>query len=89
MHPDRLRNMVADQGMTAMMHQARPDIVGASLLIEKDGSYTETIAFTNEAAARRGEQLEMPADVEADWRDALSDEPQFADLHHPWFARHS
>lgn len=88
-NPERLRNMVADQGMTAMLHQARPEIVGASLLIEKDGSYTETIAFTDEAAARRGEQLEMPEDVAEDWQSALSEAPQFTDLHHPWFARHS
>jgi hypothetical protein len=87
-HPDRLRNMVADQEMTAMLHQARPEIVGATLLIEDDGSYTETIAFTDEAAARRGEQLEMPADVAADWQSAVGD-AQYSDLHRPWFAKHS
>ena len=37
----------------------RPDILGATLAIEADGTYTETVAFTDEASARaaRGRRL--------------------------------
>lgn len=87
--PDRLRHMVSDSEMTTMLHQARPEIIGSTLIIEDDGTFTETIAFTDEAAARRGEQMDMPMDMSADWQAALGSEPKFSDLHRPWFARHS
>jgi hypothetical protein len=65
----------------------RPDIIGASLAIEPDGTFTETIAFTNEAAAREGETKEMP-DMPAEVRETLDmamKDAQYYDLHHPWF----
>ncbi len=37
------------------LHAMRPDILGATLAIEADGTYTETVAFTDEASARSGE----------------------------------
>ncbi len=47
---------------TAMLHEMRPDILGATLAIEDDGTFTETIAFTSEASAREGEGKAMPDD---------------------------
>ena len=38
------------------LHRMRPEIIGATLALEPDGTFTETIAFTDEASARRGEQ---------------------------------
>jgi len=84
---DALRHLIGDQDMTSMLHQARPEILGATLAIESDGSFTETIAFTDETSARRGEQLDMPADAQAEWDRAIA-EVQFIDLHRPWFASH-
>ena len=69
---------------TEALHQMRPEIIGGTLAIEPDGTFTETIAFTDEAAARAGERLEPPADV----RDTLDDvmrNATYLDLHHPWF----
>ena len=70
-----------------MLHEARPDILGATLAIEADGTFTETIAFTSEAEAREGERKEMP-DMPGEVREALEmamKDATFYDLHHPWF----
>ena len=83
--PDRLKALMTD---TEMLHEMRPDIIGASLAFEDDGTFTETIAFTDEAAAREGERKESP-DMPADVRETLDMAMQgatFYDLHHPWFA---
>ncbi|GAA1477256.1 hypothetical protein GCM10009623_17020 [Nocardioides aestuarii] len=82
--PDRLKALMTD---TEMLHEARPDILGATLAFEDDGTFTETIAFTTEAEARDGEQREMP-DMPADVRETLDAAMQgatFWDLHRPWF----
>jgi hypothetical protein len=70
-----------------MLHQARPDIIGATMLIEGDGSFTETVSFTDEDSARKGEAMEMPAEVTADLQEAMA-EVNYYDLHKPWFGRH-
>ncbi len=83
--PQRLKALMAD---TEMLHEMRPDIIGASLAFEDDGTFTETIAFTDEAAAREGERQESP-DMPAEVRETLERAMQgatFYDLHHPWFA---
>ncbi len=82
--PDRLKAMLAD---TTLLHELRPDILGATLAIEPDGTFTETVAFTDEESARRGEQVQPPADVMADLDYAMRD-ATFYDLHHPWFQTH-
>ena len=82
--PERLKALMSD---TDMLHEARPDILGATLAIEADGTFTETIAFTSEAEARAGEKKEMP-DMPAEVRDTMEmamKDATFYDLHHPWF----
>ncbi|MFJ9389954.1 hypothetical protein ACIRON_14110 [Nocardioides sp. NPDC101246] len=79
--PSRLKAMMAD---TTMLHEARPDILGATLAIEADGSFVETIAFTSEAEARKGEQVEPPEDVRSELEYAMKGATYY-DLHHPWF----
>lgn len=83
----KFRHLMTDAEMTSMLHQARPEIIGATLAIEGDGTFTETIAFTDEAAAREGEQMEMPAEIGADFESAMAD-VEYIDLHRPWFATH-
>ena len=80
--PDRIKAMLAD---TTMLHEMRPDIIGGTLAIEEDGTFIETIAFTDEESARRGEQVPMPDDVRQAMESAMHD-VTYADLHHPWFA---
>jgi hypothetical protein len=83
--PGRLKAMMQE---TDMMHDRRPEIIGGTLAIEEDGTFTETISFTDEDSARRGEQQEMPADVRETMESVMHD-VTFLDLHHPWFASRS
>lgn len=86
--PARMKTMIEQS--TNMLHEARPEILGATIAIEDDGTFTETVAFTDEAAARAGEQKEMTAearDMMAQWEQSMHD-MSFMDLHHPWFATH-
>jgi len=82
--PARLRSMLAD---TTLLHQMRPEILGATLAIEPDGTFTETVAFTDEASARAGEQVAPPPEVMAELEYAMQG-ATFYDLHHPWFQTH-
>ena len=84
---DRFRHFMTDTEVTSMLHDARPEIIGATLAIESDGTFLETVAFTDEASARKGEQLDMPAEMQADFEAAMAD-VEYLDLHKPWFASH-
>lgn len=79
--PSRLKAMMAD---TSQLHEARPDILGGTLAIEEDGSFVDTVAFTSEADARKGEQIEPPPEVRRELDYAMKD-ATFYDLRHPWF----
>lgn len=81
--PERLKAMLAD---TDSLHEMRPDIIGGSLAIEPDGTFTETVAFTSEEAARENEKMEMPEEMRADM-EAVMQGATFYDLRHPWFDR--
>jgi hypothetical protein len=78
---DRLKAMTAHDDA---LHEMRPEILGATLAIEKDGTFTETVAFTDEESARRGESQEPPEDVRAELEYAMQG-ATFYDLRHPWF----
>jgi hypothetical protein len=62
----------------------RPEIIGGTLAFEEDGTYTQTVAFTDEASARAGEQTEPPAEMR-EALDALMRDATFYDLRDPWF----
>jgi hypothetical protein len=79
--PSRIKGMLGD---TTMLHEMRPDIIGGTLAIEPDGTFTETIAFRDEASARQGEQVEPPPDVRDELASMMAG-ATFYDLHHPWF----
>lgn len=80
--PKTLKAMLAD---TSALHEMRPEILGGTLAIDADGTFTETVAFSDEESARRGEQMEMPDDVREAMETAIRD-VSYVDLHHPWFA---
>ena len=67
------------------LREMRPEVIGATLAIAEDGTFFETIAFTDEDTARRGEQQQMPAEVAEDMAAAMG-EVSYLDLHEPWFA---
>ena len=82
---DRFRDFMT-QPMDAL-HEARPEILGGTIAIEPDGTFTQTVAFTTEAAAREGEAKEMPEDMrEVTEEGAVMQDVKYLDLHHPWFA---
>ena len=81
--PDRLRTMLTSD--TDTLHRMRPEILGGTLAIEPDGTFTETIAFRDEDSARQGEQLEPPEQIRGELQWAMQD-ATFYDLHHPWFS---
>src|SRR5689334_7415026 len=82
--PSGLKALMADADM---LHEVRPEIIGATLGLEKDGTFTETVAFTDEAAARDGERRmypEMPEDRRQALESAMAG-ASFWHIHHPWF----
>lgn len=76
-----VKAMMADTGDLARM---RPDVIGGTLAIKPDGSYTQTVAFTDEASAREGEKQEPPPEVREQMESFISN-ATFYDLHDPWF----
>ncbi|MER6938871.1 hypothetical protein ABTX24_04940 [Nocardioides sp. NPDC127514] len=80
--PSRLKAMMTTD--TTQLHEMRPEILGGTLAIEADGSFVETIAFTSEAEARKGEQIEPPEDVRRELDYAMQGATYY-DLHRPWF----
>ncbi|HQR25581.1 MAG TPA: hypothetical protein PLP61_00960 [Nocardioides sp.] len=79
--PSRLKAMLADADT---LHEMRPEILGATLAIEPDGTFTETVAFTDEDSARAGETKNVPDEVRGELEYAMR-AATFYDLHHPWF----
>ena len=79
--PSRIKAMLAD---TSMLHEMRPEIIGGTLALEPDGTFTETVAFRDEDSARAGEQMEPPAEVRSELESMMAG-ARFYDLHHPWF----
>ncbi|MGO4255171.1 hypothetical protein [Marmoricola sp. RAF53] len=69
------------------LRQMRPDIIGGTMAIEPDGTFTETIAFRDEASARAGESdpAAAPPPEIAEALGKLTEGATFYDLHKPWF----
>jgi hypothetical protein len=80
--PERVKAMLDE---TDDLHEMRPDIIGGTLAIQTDGTFYETIAFSDEESARKGEQLEPPAAVRSELESMMAG-ATFYDLHEPWFA---
>ena len=63
------------------MQQERPDIIGGTFALTDDGTFINTIAFTDEASAREGEKNSSPPeDMQSVMRDL-----EYYDLRDPWF----
>jgi hypothetical protein len=84
--PERLRASL--DRISAILHAARPEIIGATIAIEPDGRFIETVAFTDEVSARAGERKEMPAELRELSPEPLMEDESFLDLHQPWFTTH-
>lgn len=84
--PQRFRQFM-EQPMEAL-HEARPEILGGTIAIEPDGTFTQTVAFTDEDAARAGESKDMPEEMRGETEEAFSlmQDVRYLDLRKPWFA---
>lgn len=74
--------------MESVMARHRPDVLGDVIAVHADGTYTDTVYFESEVAARRGEAREMPADIAAlfaEMMEAITID-EFLDLKDPWLA---
>jgi hypothetical protein len=80
---ERAKSMMA-RGATSL-HEMRPEIIGATMAVEEDGTFTETVFFTDEASAREGERWEPPSEVREELETLMAG-ATFYDLHRPWFA---
>ena len=85
---DRTRLQALAEQTVPMLREHRPDIIGATIAIDESGFFTETVAFTNEAAARENEKKAMPPDAEQMMQEEMAqlEDVTYLDLHHPWFA---
>ena len=75
-------------GDMSQLREMRPEIIGGTVAIKDDGSFVETVAFTDEATARKGES-EMTADPPPEVAEALQqlmDGAEFYDLREPMFS---
>lgn len=70
----------------AAMRGQRPDVIGDVTAVHADGTYTDLIYFTSEAAAREGEAKPMPAELQAMFEEFMSamTVDEFLDLKDPW-----
>jgi hypothetical protein len=67
------------------LRDSRAEIIGGTVGIASDGSFTETVAFTDEGTAREGEQaVEFPPEV-SDALQKLLQGAEFYDLREVWF----
>ena len=80
--PGPIKALAHDTGDLRAM---RPEIIGGTLALKPDGTYFQTIYFTDEDSARKGEQMEPPAEVRVEL-DTMMAGARFYDLHRPWFA---
>ena len=77
--PDALKRVMTDD--TADLREQRPDVIGGTFALGDDGSFTTTIAFTDEASAREGEKNSSPPEE----FQTLMNDVRYFDLRDPWF----
>jgi hypothetical protein len=78
--PDQLKATMTED--TDNLRDERPDVIGGTFALEDDGSFTTTVAFTDEASAREGEKNSSPPEA---FQTLMSD-VRYYDLRDPWFA---
>ena len=83
---ERAHALIEQSG--SLISTYRPDVLGATIAIDENGYFTETVAFSSEAAARAAELQPMPVEIQRLMEEEMSllADARFLDLHHPWFA---
>lgn len=80
---DRERVRALDKSLEEVASSFRPDLIGGLRIWTGPGSYVEVAYFTSEAAAREGEQKELPAEFAGEV-EAVMGGVTFVDLREPW-----
>ncbi|MDQ3610031.1 MAG: hypothetical protein M4D85_00245 [Actinomycetota bacterium] len=82
------RMVAAEQDLSGLLREHRPDLIGGTLGWTQNGDFTETAYFTSEAEAREGERrLEQgPDDLQAAFREwmGMIEQVEYLDLADPW-----
>jgi len=81
---DDIAGFEALLGHSDQLREMRPEVIGGTIGIAADGSFTQTVAFTSESAARGGEAGGPPPDVAATLARVMTG-ASYYDLHSPWF----
>ena len=84
-NPDRARELMADDSID--WQKFRPDILGSVSIGHDGGAWTMALYFTSEEAAREGEQLEPPPEMQQmmqEMQELSIGDPEFYDLKDPW-----
>lgn len=83
---DRDRAVALEHEADAVLRDIRPDLLGAVTAYFGDHEFAEVAYFTSEAAAREGEQHEVPgaaAAPMAEWERTVKVE-RYLDIQEPW-----
>jgi hypothetical protein len=83
-HTDDAGPMKAMAADTGDLQAMRPEILGGTFALAADGTFFQTVYFTDEASARTGEAVEPPAGVR-EVLEAVMAGASFHDLREPWF----
>ncbi|MFC7246889.1 hypothetical protein ACFQO7_30800 [Catellatospora aurea] len=82
--PDKMMDSVVR--LSASLHQFRPDLIGGTVALHHDGTFTEAVYFTSLEQARAGEQRQLPPELQGalDRAEELTSMLSYHDLTEPW-----
>lgn len=84
-HVDDRDVVKAMLAQTDTLRAMRPEVIGGTIAIEEDGTFTQTVAFTDEASARAGEASAPPPPKVEEVLGKMMVGATFYDLRAPWF----
>lgn len=70
---------------TDMLREMRPEVIGGTFAVADDGSFTQTVAFTDEGTARTAEASVPPPPEVSALLEKVMTGARYYDLHSPWF----
>lgn len=82
--PDKMMDSVVR--LSASLHPFRPDLIGGTVALHHDGTFTEAVYFTSLEQARAGEQRQLPPELQGalDRAEELTSMLSYHDLTDPW-----
>lgn len=87
LNQEKAAQLIARMGeFEALMRDHRPEFMGDVTVLHPDGTYTDLIYFSSEAAAREGEKKPMPSEAQGMFEEFMATMPidEYLDLKEPW-----